>query len=405
MPKYLAWLLSVQMTHRWISWSVICGYSEFAWETYYLQPATQYDIFGTPSAQAVVILRRQVCASILNHLWDSDQLLQVNLSYSRWHGVLLFVWQLLALCTQLSAEIWVLWLETVSYCVRFLALASHLGHLYALLLADPSGPGRPFTPLGTPWTALTLVGPDLWNASVLTLLKHIAFAYHQQRLLLCALLCYEAQADLYDDFTHKSHGVQCTALHAVIHMHIPFFTVLVCTVLPALAVCASLMERYTPDNPEPKRSWDQRPVLPRRRPPQAPASSSTGDEQAARQPLPRLRRRAPLPRLKTSLKKSSILRLRKLQARLRKAGGRREPLPRLRGGHGLPQELQDSMKDVPVGSHLVELDIQGLRLWDISSLSVPADQPMDTDDEVEGDAHQGLYGHISRSDKSLLPFV
>ncbi|OLP83770.1 hypothetical protein AK812_SmicGene35417 [Symbiodinium microadriaticum] len=107
--------------------------------------------------------------------------------------------------------------------------------------------------------------------------------------------------------------------------------------------------------------------------------------------------------LKTSLKKSSILRLRKLQARLRKAGGRREPLPRLRGGHGLPQELQDSMKDVPVGSHLVELDIQGLRLWDISSLSVPADQPMDTDDEVEGDAHQGLYGHFPTKVLGYVP--
>ena len=167
------------------------------------------------------------------------------------------------------------------------------------------------------------------------------------------------------------------------------------------AVPAPVMEYYTPEAPEPKRSWDQRPTLPRRRPSMTAASASPDEGQSIiRRPLPRLRRRDPLPRLKT-LKASSLLRLRKLQTRLRDATskgrrGPRKPLPRLRAGpgYGLSQELQDALPDVPTGSHLVELIIQGrpVQFWDVSNFPVPADQPMDTDDEIPGDANQGLYG-------------
>ena len=150
-----------------------------------------------------------------------------------------------------------------------------------------------------------------------------------------------------------------------------------------------LMERYTPESPEPKRSWDQRPSLPRRRPVEI--SSSPAVE--TRQPLPRLRLRAPLPRLK-HVKASSLLRLKKLQARLRKAKDQKEPLPRLRGGHRLSRRMVEALPDVPTGSHLVELTIQGrpVQFWDISDFPVPADQPMDSDDETPGDVNQGLHG-------------
>ena len=125
-----------------------------------------------------------------------------------------------------------------------------------------------------------------------------------------------------------------------------------------------------------------------------------------RQPLPRLRRRDPLPRLK-HLKASSLLRLRKLQARLRDAKGQKKPLPRLRGGHGLPQEMVEALPDVPAGSHLVELTIQGrpIQFWDVSTFPVPADQPMDTDDETPGDAAQGLYGVFPRGCLDVCPVM
>ncbi|CAE7341713.1 unnamed protein product, partial [Symbiodinium necroappetens] len=56
--------------------------------------------------------------------------------------------------------------------------------------------------------------------------------------------------------------------------------------------------------------------------------------------------------------------------------------------------MVDALRDVPTGSHLVELTIQGrpIQFWDVSNFPVPADQPMDTDDETPGDAAQGLYG-------------
>ena len=66
-----------------------------------------------------------------------------------------------------------------------------------------------------------------------------------------------------------------------------------------LAVPALVMEHYTQEAPERKRSWDQRPTLPRRRPLRTEAFTLAADGQpVTRRPLPRPRRRDPLPRLK-----------------------------------------------------------------------------------------------------------
>ena len=161
------------------------------------------------------------------------------------------------------------------------------------------------------------------------------------------------------------------------------------------------MDDYTREHPEPKKSWDMRPALPRRRysrevddlhTPAAAASSSTRD------PLPRLRTRAPLPRLKTTLKQTSRLRLRRLQHKLKEARSARNPLPRLR--HGRDASSKDDMEvdemEVPAGSRPISMQIQGrwVEMWDISSLPIPPDQPRDEDDEIEGAPGQDTRGHF-----------
>ncbi|CAE7416768.1 unnamed protein product [Symbiodinium microadriaticum] len=89
----------------------------------------------------------------------------------------------------------------------------------------------------------------------------------------------------------------------------------------------------------------------------------------------------PLPRLRQG-RKVPLLRLRRLQAHLKKTKEGRQPLPRLRGTSSRGDDHPDDL-EIPRGSRLVRMKIQGkeVQLFDISRHPLPTDMVGDTEDE------------------------
>ena len=226
--------------------------------------------------------------------------------------------------------------------------------------------------------------------------KHTGIEHPFRWLQMC--LAYAVGVGMQFSLFSTEHDLSCARWH---HAASCIYTSKSELSLYFSSIASLAMDGYTSEHPEPKKSWDRRPALPRRRSrrevddlqtPVAAASSSTRD------PLPRLRIRAPLPRLKTTLKQTSRLRLRRLQHKLKEARSARNPLPRLRHGRDASskEDMEVDEMEVPAGSRPISMQIQGrwVELWDISSLPIPPDQPRDEDDEIEGAPGQDTRGHF-----------
>ena len=195
--------------------------------------------------------------------WILSLPLRFDFAHSWWYGATLCVWVFSLLLLLLCSS----WQDSVCYWAWDLAILCVQGTLSLLRFGPHSGPFYNDT---LPPLASAIMSPcrALWHS------------VHDWPPIFCTVLAHWCQQLCI--YTTVASTDQDRASVAIMYFLLgmsgealqPLLTIFILTHLPIMqsgscinfslisAVPVVAMERYTPDAPEPKRSWDQRPALP-----------------------------------------------------------------------------------------------------------------------------------------------